>query len=126
MRSRQALVNFDFIGDNLCYLVTELTHRTLSRNLLTEVRRTRNTRAVSFRSRLNEMGDAVGGKNGKALVQISTEPERDDEYRGPFYELHSREIRFPDAVKAESKRLRSSLLHYMLESRFFLWGSVRH
>jgi hypothetical protein len=51
MRSRQALVNFDFIGDNLCYLLTELTHRTLSRNLLTEVRRTRNTRAVSFRSR---------------------------------------------------------------------------
>jgi hypothetical protein len=66
------------------------------------------------------MADAVGGKNGKALVQISTEPERDDEYRGPFYELHAREIRFPDAVKAESTRLRTSLLRYMQESRFFV------
>jgi len=65
-------------------------------------------------------------KKSQPLVQIAKDPERDDEYRGPFYELHSREIRFPDAVKAESKRLRSSLLHYMLESRFFLWGSVRH
>ncbi|HEY0704738.1 MAG TPA: hypothetical protein VGD60_18335 [Candidatus Acidoferrales bacterium] len=59
-------------------------------------------------------------KNTQPLVQISSEPERDEEYRGPFYELHQREIRFPDAVKKEHTRLRSSLLRYMQESRFFV------
>src|ERR1700735_3125519 len=59
-------------------------------------------------------------KNANPLVQIATDPERDDEYRGPFYELHSRAIRFPDAVRAEHTRLRSSLLSYLQESRFFV------
>jgi hypothetical protein len=59
-------------------------------------------------------------KKSQPLVQIATEPERDEEYRGPNYELHSREIRFPDAVRREHTRLRSSLLRYMQESRFFV------
>src|ERR1700735_2354788 len=59
-------------------------------------------------------------KKSQPLVQIATAPERDEEYRGPFYELHSRAIRFPDAVRAEHVRLRSSLLGYMQESRFFV------
>jgi hypothetical protein len=63
---------------------------------------------------------SLEAKKSQPLVQIATDPERDDEYRGPNYELHSREIRFPDAVRKEHTRLRSSLLRYMQESRFFV------
>ena len=59
-------------------------------------------------------------KDSKPLVRISSEPERDDEYRGPFYELHSRIIRFPDHIRSEQTKLRSSLLSYMRDSRFFV------
>jgi hypothetical protein len=54
------------------------------------------------------------------LVHIQSEPERDEEYRGPFYELHSRVIRFPNRVKSEHEKLRSSLVAYIRESRFFV------
>jgi hypothetical protein len=63
---------------------------------------------------------SLEAKKSQPFVQIATDPERDDEYRGPNYELHSREIRFPDAVRQEHTRLRSSLLRYMQESRFFV------
>jgi hypothetical protein len=58
--------------------------------------------------------------DSEPLVHISREPERDDEYRGPFYELHSRVIRFPDHVRSEQVKLRSSLLKYIRGSRFFV------
>lgn len=59
-------------------------------------------------------------KNTPPLVRISTEPERDEEYRGPNYELHFREVRFPAGVQHENTLLRTSLLRYMQESRFFV------
>jgi hypothetical protein len=54
------------------------------------------------------------------LVQISNEPERDDDYSGPFYEMRSRIIDFSDKIRKEHEAARSSLLTYMQQSRFFV------
>jgi len=54
------------------------------------------------------------------LVQITKEPERDDNYSGPFYDMRSRIIHFSDKIKHEHTQARSSLLVYMRQSRFFV------
>lgn len=59
-------------------------------------------------------------KNSELYVQISTEPERDEEYKGPFYELRKRKIWFSKEVLSEHSRLRESLWKYMRNSRFFV------
>ena len=54
------------------------------------------------------------------LVQISSEPERDDNYSGPFYDMRSRVIHFPDKIKKDHVQARTSLLRFMRQSRFFV------
>jgi hypothetical protein len=64
------------------------------------------------------------GGNGpvkpEPLIQITNEPERDDNYSGPFYDMRSRIIHFSDKIRKEHTQARSSLLAYMQQSRFFV------
>lgn len=58
--------------------------------------------------------------NPDPLIHIDSEPNRDDEYRSPLYELRNREIWFSKEAIAEQNRNRSSLWHYLRSSRFFV------
>jgi hypothetical protein len=55
-----------------------------------------------------------------AFVQMETEPDRNEEYRGPFYELRKRKLWFSREVRIEHARLRESLWTYIRNSRFFV------
>jgi hypothetical protein len=54
------------------------------------------------------------------LVNIATEPSRDEYYKSPLYELHNREVWFSQEMRAEQNRQRSSLWQYLQSSRFFV------
>jgi hypothetical protein len=54
------------------------------------------------------------------LVHIASEPNRDDEYRSPLYELHNRKVWFSQEAVEEQNRNRSPLWHYIRNSRFFV------
>ena len=59
-------------------------------------------------------------KKNEPLVQVATDPDRDEEFRGPFYELRERKIWFSDEVRIEHERLKESLWRYVRSSRFFV------
>lgn len=59
-------------------------------------------------------------KKNEPLVQVTTEPDRDAEFRGPFYELRKRKVWFSDEVRIEHARLQESLWAYIRGSRFFV------
>jgi len=54
------------------------------------------------------------------LVQVSTEPGRNEEYKSPLYELRKGKVWFSDEITRQHTRLRSSLLQYVRNSRFFV------
>lgn len=54
------------------------------------------------------MNDGSAKKN-EPLVQVGREPDRDEEFRGPFYELRKRKIWFSDEMRVEHARLKESL-----------------
>lgn len=53
------------------------------------------------------------------LVQISTGPEPDQE-SSPFFEWRDHKPHFSDEMRIEHGKLKSSLLHYIRTSRFFV------
>jgi hypothetical protein len=59
-------------------------------------------------------------KKNEPLVQVATDPDRDEEFRGPFYELRKRKIWFSDEIRIEHERLKESLWRYVRNSRFFV------
>jgi len=63
---------------------------------------------------------AENAKQSEPLVHIETEPGRDEEYRSPLYELRERKVWFSAEAMAEQNRNRSSLWHYVRNSRFFV------
>jgi hypothetical protein len=86
------------------------------------------------------MCDDISKKPGR-FVPIAVDPERDEEFRGPFYELRKRKVRFSDEIRIEHERLKESLWRYIRSLRFcgadvavYVWlrdsvhdfGCVRH
>jgi hypothetical protein len=55
-----------------------------------------------------------------SLLQVSSEPGPDEEYKSPLYELRKRKVWFPEEIRREHTRLRSSLWPYVRNSRFFV------
>jgi hypothetical protein len=54
------------------------------------------------------------------LVQITSEPDRNDEYRSPLYELRNRKVWFSKEALEEQNRNQSPLWNYVRNSRFFV------
>jgi hypothetical protein len=48
-------------------------------------------------------------KKTEPSVHVVTEPGRDEEFRGPFYELRKRKIWFSDEVRIEQAKPKESL-----------------
>ena len=59
-------------------------------------------------------------KKPEPFVHIAVDPERDEEFRGPFYELRKRKVWFSDEIRIEHERLKESLWRYIRSSRFFV------
>jgi hypothetical protein len=54
------------------------------------------------------------------LVHIAAEPDRNDEYRSPLYELRNRKVWFSKEALDDQARSQSPLWHYVRNSRFFV------
>jgi hypothetical protein len=65
------------------------------------------------------MTDDISKKPDR-LAHIAVDPERDEEFRGPFYELRKRKVWFSDEIRIEHERLKESLWRYIRGSRFFV------
>jgi hypothetical protein len=65
------------------------------------------------------MTDDISKKPDR-LAHIAVDPERDEEFRGPFYELRKRKVWFSDEIRIEHERLKGSLWRYIRGSRFFV------
>jgi hypothetical protein len=76
--------------------------------------------AVNFAQRHEEPLPADNRNASQPLVNIATEPGRDENYKSPLYELRDREVWFSQEMRAEQNRQRSSLWQYMQSSRFFV------
>jgi hypothetical protein len=59
-------------------------------------------------------------KKPDRFVHIAGDPERDEEFRGTFYELRKRKVWFSNEIRIEHARLKESLWRYIRNSRFFV------
>ena len=57
-------------------------------------------------------------KKSEPLVQLSEVEKLEDEFKSAYYELRKGEVWFSKEVKQEHRRLKTSLVRYVLNSRF--------
>ena len=58
-----------------------------------------------------------GSKNSDPLIQLPDVEKIEEEIKSAFYELRKGKVRFSKEIKQEHRRLKTSLLRYVLQSR---------
>ena len=58
-----------------------------------------------------------GSKNSDPLIQLPDVEKIEEEIKSAFYELRNGNVRFSKEIKQEHRRLKTSLLRYVLQSR---------
>ncbi len=60
-----------------------------------------------------------GSKKSEPLVRLPDVDKLEEEIKSEFYELRKGRVWFSEEIKREHRRLKTSLLRYLLHSRFF-------